>query len=274
VRHRIIVNLILIGAVIVLAVFLMNTGTQPGNPVIPLTSIAPQSIQRIDIKRAGRQDLGFRKIHGVWRMTKPLEVRANDNRINAMLQLLQAPSVSRLRARDHDLSRFELAPAAVVLREDAHEFLFGGTSPLQGRRYILSDDTIHLIQDGLYPQLLQGPAFFVSTRLIPEATLLREISLPGYRLIYIDNTWQARAAPDLDGAALERLAADWLSASAVSIGDLDAAPAMGEVRITARNGAIMRFEILQREPLLKLARTDLGITYTLPAGAAESLLLK
>jgi hypothetical protein len=122
--------------------------------------------------------------------------------------------------------------------------------------------------------LLQGPAFFVSTRLIPEATLLREISLPGYRLIYIDNTWQARAAPDLDGAALERLAADWLSASAVSIGDLDAAPAMGEVRITARNGAIMRFEILQREPLLKLARTDLGITYTLPAGAAESLLLK
>lgn len=272
-RRRIIINLILISTVIALAVFLVSTGTEPGSPVIPLTSIATQSIQRIDIKRAGKPDLGFRNNNGVWLMTVPIEARANDNRINAMLQLLQAPSFTRLRSTDHDLSHFELAQPIVVLREDAHEFVFGGTNPLEGRRYVMIDDTIHLIQDGLLPQLLQGPAFFVSPRLIPEDTLLRTISLPGYRLSYVNNVWQSSDSPGPGVVDPERLAADWLAAAAVSIGALQPSPTQGEIKITTRNGEIMRFEILQRDPLLKLARTDLGISYTMPAGATEALLL-
>lgn len=252
--------------------FLLNTTHPPANPIVPLTSIAPQSIESIDIRRVGKPELSFRKRNSIWLMTAPLEVRANDNRINAMLQLLQAPSFTRLAVTGQDLARFDLAPPAIVLREDTHEFQFGGTNPLEGRRYVMIGATIHLTPDGLFSQLQQGPAFFISPRLIPEDTLLKEISLPGYRLNYVEHAWQSPDAPDLENAALERLAANWLVATAVAIGSLEPATPLGEIMITTRNGESMRFEILQREPLLKLARTDLDITYTMPAGATEELL--
>jgi len=272
VQRRVIINLILIGSVIALAMFLVNTSSPPANPIVPLTTIAPQSIESIDIRRDNKPELRFRKSNSIWLMTAPLEVRANDDRINAMLQLLQTPSFNRLQSMDHDLSRFDLAPPAVVLREDAHEFQFGGTNPLEGRRYVMIGATIHLIPDGLFPQLQQDPAFFISPRLIPEDTLLQEISLPDYNLNYVNHAWQSPATPDLESAVLERLAANWLAATAVAIGSLEPAPSLGKVRITTRNGESIRFEILQREPLLKLARTDLNISYTMPAGSAEALL--
>ena len=271
-QRKLIINLILIGAIIGLSVFLVNTRTVPVNPVVPLTSIAPQSIQTILIKRAGKPDLSFRKSNAIWLMTAPLEARANDNRINAMLQLLQTPSFTRMQAVRQDLSRLGLATPAVVLRENNHEFLFGTTSPLEGRRYVMTNGTIHLIPDGLFPQLQQGATFFVSPRLLPETTLLQDISLPGYHLSYVNHAWQSAEDPDLNSAALERLAAAWLAATAINTAVLEPAPSQGEVRITTRNGESMRFEILQREPLLKLARTDLNISYTMPAGAARALL--
>jgi len=274
VQRRVIINLVLIGTVIAVSMFLVNTGPPPSNPAVPLTAIAPQNIKSIKIRRAGKPELRFRKRNSIWLMTAPLEARANDNRINAMLQLLQAPSFSRLDAAGRNLARFDLAPPAVILEEDAHEFQFGGTNPLEGRRYVMIGATIHLIPDGLLPQLQQGPAFFISPRLIPEDTLLQEISLPGCRLNYVNHAWQSPDAPDLENAVLERLAANWLAATAVAIGSLEPAPSLGEIRITARNGESIRFEILQREPLLQLARTDLNLSYTMPAGAAEALLLK
>jgi hypothetical protein len=271
-QRKLIINLILLGAIIALSVFLVNTRTVPVNPIVPLTSIAPQSIQTILIKRAGKPDISFRKSNTAWLMTAPLEIRANDNRINAMLQLLRTPSFTRMQAAQQDLARLGLATPAVALQENNHAFLFGTTSPLEGRRYVMINGTIHLIPDGLFPQLQQGATFFVSPRLLPEGTLLQEINLPGHHLSYVNHAWQCDEDSNLKSAALERLAAAWLTATAMSTAILQPAPSQGEIRITTRNGESMRFEILQRQPLLKLARTDLNITYTLPAGSAKSLL--
>lgn len=270
-QRRIIINLILVSAVIGLAVFLMNTRKQPANPVKPLTTIPPQIINRLDIIRSGKQEISFSKRDKVWYMTAPLKVRANDNRINAMLQLLHTPSFTRLRAAGRDLDRFDLASPKAILREDAHEFHFGGTNPLEGRRYVMYQGTIHLIPDVLFPQLQQGPAFFISPRLLPEGVRLREIRLPGQHLSFVNHDWQSDP-PVQDNAAAKRRAHAWLMASAVTIGSVQPQQSGGEIRITTENGAVIRFEILQRKPILKLARTDLGLSYTMPAGSDETLL--
>ena len=273
-RLKIIINLILIVAIAALGVFLVNNGDEPQKKIIPLTSIVPETIRHIDIERTDKGKISFRKIGDNWFMTAPLQARANDNRINAMLQLLRTPSFTRLSIEELDLSRFDLAPPAVTLRENGQEFFFGDTNPLEGRRYVMVGAVVHLIRDDLYPQLLQEPVFFISPRLLPEGVPLREIDLPGHRLNFVNNVWKDAEAEDMGKEKLESLVSAWLSATAVSLGKLEPAQSLGEVEITTRNGEIMRFEIRQLKPLLKLARTDLSISYTMPTGAAETLLLK
>ena len=270
-QRKIILNLILLLAVAALGVFLVNTGEEPEKKIIPLTSIAPETIRHIDIKRKDKGNISFRKIGDAWFMTAPLQVRANEYRINAMLQLLQTPSFIRLSTEGLDLSRFDLAPPAVSLEENGQEFFFGGTNPLEGRRYLMRGSVVHLIRDDLYPQLQQGPEFFISPQLVPEDTLLQSIELPGHTFTFLNNHWTGTDDTQITEDVLQRLVSAWQSAQATRIEQLQPTDSLGEVIIYTRTGEVMHFGIQQRKPVLKLARMDLGITYTIPAETASNL---
>lgn len=270
-QRKIIINLVLILAVAALAVFLLNTGEEPEKTIVPLTSIPPDSISRIDIERTDKVSISFRKNGDVWFMTAPLQVRANENRINAMLQMLKTPSFTRLSIDELDLSRFDLAPPAVTLRENGREFFFGDTNPLEGRRYVMIGATLHLIQDGLLPQLQQGPEFFISPQLIPEGTLLQSIELPGYVFTFVNNKWIGTDDTQITEDTLERLISAWQTAQATSIEIIKPVDSLDDVIIHTRAGEAMHFEIQQREPVVKLARTDLGITYYISGAVADQL---
>lgn len=270
-HRKILINLVLILAVAALGVFLVNTGKEPEKQVIPLTSIAPETIRRIDIEKLDQGTIRFRKNGDVWFMTAPLEVRANENRINAMLQLLKTPSFTRLSIEELNLSRFDLAPPAITLRENGNQFFFGDTNPLEGRRYVMVGAVVHLIRDDLYPQLQQGPEFFISPQLIPEGTLLQSIELPGHTFNFLNNQWTSAEGTEISKASIDRLVTAWQTTRATRIEIIKPADSLGEVILHTRTGEIMRFEIQQRKPVLKLARSDLGITYYVPVDTASDL---
>ena len=269
--YKTIINVFLIIAVVSLGVFLVKTRDENNDQSVTLTSIQPGTIDRIGIYNADRKEIKFEKRTDGWFMTAPLAVRANTIRIGAMLQMLQTPSFAQLPEAEHDLQRFELEAPAVSLILNDQEFYFGGTNPLEGRRYVMIGDTVHLITDGLFPQLQQRSEFFISPQLIPEGTLLQSIELPGYVFIFENNKWSGNDDTGILEEDLDTLITAWQSATATRIEILEPAGSMGEVIIHTRTGEVMRFEIQQREPVLKLTRTDLGITYDIPADTASDL---
>lgn len=143
------------------ALLYLTGGQQPVNRQTAVSSIDTDSITRISVSRTDRKTLRFVKQDNVWRMLSPLPARANPDRINAILSVLRARSYTQFEAVQTDLGRFDLVSPAVILTLNDHVFRFGGSNPLEGRRYLLFQHTINLIDDGLYQQLQQPADFFI-----------------------------------------------------------------------------------------------------------------
>ena len=156
------INIALLALIAIAATVLWLTrGTQSAGPQETVSGIDRQAISTISVIRKGRAELKFGKQNNIWRMLAPRTARANTTRINAMLSVLQAVSYAQLDAGAMGLGRFDLLDPAVILKLDGYEFRFGGTNPLEGRRYLLFRDTIYLIDDDLFEQLQQPAAFFI-----------------------------------------------------------------------------------------------------------------
>lgn len=163
-NKRIKINIALLALIVLVAAFLFQTGgKQTAEQQSAVTGMDGNSITRISVTRTGREVLRFIKQGNGWRMESPRSARANPTRINTILALLQTRSYAQLDAGDMDLTRFDLSKPAVILKLNRHEFRFGNNNTLEGRRYLLFQDTIHLIDDGLYQQLLQPAEFFVQS---------------------------------------------------------------------------------------------------------------
>ena len=149
---------------VIAAFLLLNNTDRRENIPVAVSSIDKHGITVINISRGEREDITFNKAGDTWQMATPLHARANNTRIDAVLSVLQARSYTQLDAGMMDLDRFDLANPAVTLTFNNFEFLFGGSNPLEGRRYLLFQGTIHLIDDGLYQQLLQPAEFFIQNQ--------------------------------------------------------------------------------------------------------------
>ena len=101
-----------------------------------LSSIAPRNVNSIRITRPGGENVELHKEAGHWLLKQPFSVRANEARVQALLDL-EDESQSAFPAKDHDLKRFGLAKPALRLRFDDSLFAFGETNPFSGRRYVL-----------------------------------------------------------------------------------------------------------------------------------------
>jgi hypothetical protein len=163
-RHAAI-NLVLL--VICLALLTFLAATDPDDltpPAVTLTDIDPETISNIIIRHAGRADLRFTRLAEGWRMESPLAAPANPVRIGAILGLLSARSFNQLVVAGLDPDKFGIRDPEVVLLLGAHEFRFGGLAALDNRRYLLYQERVHLINDGLLQQLQQGPEFFIRSQ--------------------------------------------------------------------------------------------------------------
>lgn len=158
------INLALLAFIIAVALFLvLTTRDDTARSPVRVTGISGGGISRISIRREGKENIDFIRDGGTWRMTSPRQAGVNSSRIDAMLDVLQARSYAQLHAGEYDLQRFDLKEPAAVLMLDGHTIYFGGTNPLEDRRYIMYEDTIHLINDGLFHQLQQPPEFFINS---------------------------------------------------------------------------------------------------------------
>jgi hypothetical protein len=120
-------------------------------PSLPsLTELDPQQITRIRIDDLQGREISLQRLENQWMSDdKP----ADPSRIGQLLKICQTPSLRRFPAPD-DLAPFGLTPAPIVMNLDDAILSFGNNDPLNGWRYVLYEDEIHLIADGFHHHLL------------------------------------------------------------------------------------------------------------------------
>ena len=170
-----------------------------------------------------------------------------------------------------DLAKFELDKPKATLILGNTTLAFGGSDPINMRRYVQSGDTLYLANDDFFHHLSAAATDYVDKKLLPENAKLREIQLPGLKAtLGQDGKWSREPAGDKPD--LSELATLWTTARAIDVKRL-AGPAKGDpVHIGLAEGGAVDFVIVQRDPEPILARQDLGLQYELTGETARQLL--
>ena len=249
-------NVVLLLAVAALGSWLLlgDPEAPPVPPPVAVSSIDPTTVNRIHLGRPGNPDLLLQRSGTVWQMVSPIQARVNPFRVNSLLSLLQTYSISTVNA-DPGAVGLTDNNSVVTLAFDDEVFRFGDTNPLDQSRYLLHRNTIHLVEDTLYQQLLQDAGFFVDKHLLSDLEKLVNITLSD----------PARSITD--PALLTR----WqqLEADKVSLDDTTASGA--ELLLETTTGEQIPLRVHMSSTEVQLLRPDTGLIYHLPATQAEVL---
>ncbi len=269
---RLFINIGLLAFIALLLILILNSNEETKQETEKLSSIDQSEIVKISVARKDLDNFIFDKNNEAWRMISPLQIRANNARINAMLRLLKAESHSQLKPTDVELEALGLDEPAVILRLNDHEFKFGNTDAIDQRRYVLFNETIHLTNDFLYNQLMTNAAFFATPQLLTEGAEIKSIEYTDNKIELIDDHWQLQTLMDISPDQLKRIVFNWKNASALKAEQYNAPENESFITITTNNETI-KFVIVSTEPHLILGRKDIDIQYSMASEETEKLLL-
>jgi len=247
--------LIVIG---VLAFSLWHHTHRPAAAASPLFAVAPDAVTAISARWASGNRIALRRGKHGWFLSAPVRAPADATRVNAFIDALAEPVSQRYTAAAIPLTSAGLAPARLHLRIGGSLAEFGSRNPATGLRYVRRGARILAVNDTLLPRLAAGPWQFLSPRLLPPGTVPQAVQLN-------------------DGAPLDgpRLLAAWARARATSVGPADSSPSKPLARIRvhlAHHPQPLVFDVLSRQPELRLERASSKLVYTLSSAAASQLL--
>lgn len=272
---RVLVNVALLLLAVGLVVFIWLDPLRAPPPVEDkLSTIDPTEVRRLRIEGPNRPPIELIREHGAWRLVAPLSLPANENRVWALLGLAAATVHDAFRAEGNNLSEFGLDPPKFKVLLDEHEFRFGDTEPLNGRRYVEYGPDVHLISDVYFHHLLATAPAFVDPAPIGSDARPVGFLLSGAKLRLEKGGWRVDP-PGASGAdAGERLANAWASARAASVKRFDPNLDWKQTIQIELNGASepIRLRIAQLEHELVIGRPEWKVQYHFPKKAGLRLL--
>ncbi|MGQ0657248.1 MAG: DUF4340 domain-containing protein [Chromatiales bacterium] len=276
-HSKLLLNLTLLAAVVVLALlaFYPPGGGEDEADQPLLTDLKPEQISRIELQREGEPAIVLVREAGRWRMLAPYAVEADATRVGFLLDFLGARSLARFAVAEADLAKYGLDKPHAVLHLNGRRFEFGAQHPLAANRYVRAGDAVHLITDIINQHLMAQATSYVSPRLIEDGAGVASIAVPGLTVEQKDGKLTASPA-STSADAVATFVEEWRRARAMRVRPLTPAesdrdrPDSAEVHLA--NGRAVTFQIVGREPVLLLARIDLGLAYEVAADVGKRLL--
>jgi len=273
VQSRLLINIVLFLIVAGLAIFLIRQDdSAPTEVDVTLTTFESGSINEISIIRRDLDDIVFIKEGDQWSMQSPFVLPANPVRINNILKLLQAYSYAQLDVKDVELKRFILDDPVVSIKLNETKIDFGDTSPLGKQRYVLLNETVHLINDILYQQLLTSPTFFVSPKLLPGNSSITALTLPDHQLRQVEGIWMVEPPVNINADKIIQLVNAWRDAEAITLRAFSDNASEEKIIVELMSGEIIEFIIASKPPQLILARPEFNLQYHISGYDADRLL--
>ncbi len=274
-RPRTLLNLALVAvvtALILLAVY--EPGIQAPEEPERLTGKQATTVQRLRMQRPDQPDMRFEKRAAAWHMLEPYQLPANSLRVGAIPDIVEAASQAQFPAESLALERFSLDPPNASLFVDDIRIDFGGSEQLSAMRYVLLDDTVHLINDRFYHYLLSTAASLVDHRLLEPDAQPVEIVLQEHRLTLANGTWTVvPEIPQMTADSPIRLVQAWRNAQAIEVTALQTEKVEQSIDIRLRGQAQpVRYLVSAAEHAVVFARPDVGVQYHLSQASAEPLL--
>ncbi|WP_290635119.1 DUF4340 domain-containing protein [Aquisalimonas sp.] len=263
-RRRLLINL----AVVALAGLLAAVAwldLERGDQSPRLTGLSPDEVRVVRIQDADGETLRMERSGEGWLITEPVEAPASQFHVEQLLELGRAPSERRYPLDDVDARELGLIPPQIKVAFNGTGIGLGDTEPMDGLRYAVVDDRVHLIPDGLMP-LLDGPWWnFLDRHLLPRGATVTALETPALAGRTGDDDWQVDRG-DLDADELAELAAAWSEAEALVARPLDDPPDVDtpDVRLCLDEGRERRFVATEESGEIRLVDMDSRVAYVLP----------
>lgn len=259
-RRRLFINLAIILLAALLALVAWLDVRYDGGPP-RLTGLSPAGVDVVRLQQEDGRSLRMERLGGGWWLTEPVRTRASDFHVEQLLELTRAPSEASYAMDEIDPGRVGLLPPQVQLAFNGTGVGLGDTDAVDGLRYAMVDQRVHLIPDSLMP-LIDGPWWnFLDRHVIGDAGELVELQTPAFVIRRSDDGWEV-VDGEADGVDVPKLMADWQSVEALVARPLDAPPdAEPEVRAVMADGEERRFVKAEEDGEIRLVDVDSAVAY-------------
>jgi len=277
-------NLILLVVVLALAAAVYLSQKKEAPKGQPLTALKEEAVDKITLQHPKAADIVLEKKDGKWLLTAPVQMPADPYEIKSLTGLATLETKSSIDPKQVKLGDLGLDPAGFSVTLNDQKLEFGGTEPLNFRRYILlhggtPEAKVVLVDDPSGSALDADYSDLVSKSLLPEGGEIASISVPGLRVARSADgqSWSAEPAdPKAGSDELQKFVDAWVGARAMwnAATPADAKPAANPeaVTVSLKDGRSLNFTIVAREPQLVLERADLKVRYSLSKADIDKLL--
>jgi len=273
---RNLLNLVLLGTVLALIVIIVIEPGKTPEPTNPrLTTLKQDEINHIFIQRNTGKDIELEKINASWQMRKPYQLPANDFRMQSLLRLVEAESHSQNDLSKLDSKKFGLdKPRARITFNKQQTILFGNNEPLQQRRYVQTDNILHLIIDTFYYQLAARETTFIDHGLLAGKQDIVKLELPELLIEFKDGKWQTTPKNEnISADAVTDLINQWRNTQAIEMREAKKHTSKKTAKVYFKDQEQpMIFSILDSKDETTLIRNDVGLEYVITIDNLKKLL--
>jgi len=275
-NSRVILNIVLLAVMagLILVVYFQPGEEKAAKPAA-LLNITPEDVDHIALMPASKDAIKFEKRGSEWHITAPLDARANNVRIDTLLQLTHAAVRKSYDVAPADLEKFKLDKPLGIIQFNDIKIAFGDAESINHYRYVMIGDKVYLITDSYFYNLQTEVSNYIDTRLLPPDSRIVAIELPDLTIKSGDKgKWSVTPEhPDAPADAVQNLVDEWREAQALRVSRYQGDKAKGVVKITLdKQTTPLAFEILERDPELILGRADIGMRYHISDEQAERLM--
>jgi hypothetical protein len=269
---RWLLNLVLLGIV---AVLVLLVAYEPGKQepvVITLTGIERGSINSISIENKTGGRIRLQQQGDTWTMQEPYALPANRLRIDGLLALADTRSYSQFKVAAADLEKYGLQTPRGSIRLNDIDIDFGDTDAVYKRRYVRIGDTVHLITDTFYHQIITDATSFASTELLAPGSQLKSIDLGDFKLDQqADGSWQVQPEQAASADQINRLVQAWQQAAGVYVKNASDDASIRDIRLTLVDGSTVEYQVLQGDDFI-LRRREPPLQYHMVEVQRQELL--
>ncbi|HSB48296.1 MAG TPA: DUF4340 domain-containing protein, partial [Burkholderiales bacterium] len=220
---------------------------------------------------AGTMPVVLEKKQDGWFVTAPFTARADESRVQRLLEIVGARAAHRFPAGER--GRFGLEPPQARIVVDGQSFSFGLVNDITREQYVMADDAIYAVHPRYGLALPAAALDAASRQLFASHEMPLRIEGREFTVAQQDGRWLLTpGAGDLSQDDLIRWVDEWRLASALRVQPQSAKSARETFRIHLKSGASFTLGVVAREPELVLARSDETLQYHLRAELAKRLL--
>lgn len=280
ISRGIIINIVLLLVIILLILLVIyEPGLEKLQELPKMTDLSEEQVNFIRIEKSNESTIELRKEQdNHWVMTTPLNLPANEFRVENLLHVLATRQYELLDDSNLSLAEVKLSPPAVKLTLNQFVIDFGDKSPLNnGQRYVRANGKVYLMIDMVYHFLVDDAVVFASLSPLGENQKITEIQTPAYHLQLQEGQWIASQPiadnVDTSADALNLFIEDWQTLQALSVKRYTETATDESIIIHLQGQTTpLQFRILATEPNFILALPEKGVQYQFIPSQMKKLL--